>query len=132
METKTNRIFANEDKEFNYRCQAVGIDPTKRQASRYRNKTGLAYNATYLLGLKKAIVSATDILGAANMAYDPHINTIRKAIANRANDKATLRTAIAVARSYKHAVTEAKKALKEAEAQFNAERQSIRSKAGLR
>jgi hypothetical protein len=38
----TNRKFA-ETKGFVDACESAGVDPTQRQASKYRNKKGLAY-----------------------------------------------------------------------------------------
>jgi len=40
----TNRKFAVEDKKFRACCKAMKIEPTKRQASKYRNEKGLAYS----------------------------------------------------------------------------------------
>lgn len=42
----TNRNFADKDKEFFHACCEAGIPPTKRQASKYRNKMGKAYKVT--------------------------------------------------------------------------------------
>jgi hypothetical protein len=39
----TNKKFAEEDKKFKKACDRVGLPPTTRQASKYRNKKGLAY-----------------------------------------------------------------------------------------
>ena len=40
----TNAEFTKEDKVFLGSCQKVGIEPSRRQASKYRNKKGQAYN----------------------------------------------------------------------------------------
>jgi len=39
----TNEAFANNDRVFRKACELAGIQPTKRQASKYKNKKGLAY-----------------------------------------------------------------------------------------
>lgn len=39
----TNKEFSEQDKVFNKACNIAGINPTKRQASKYRNGRGLAY-----------------------------------------------------------------------------------------
>jgi hypothetical protein len=39
----TNREFAEKDKEFRNLCENSGVKPTTRQASKFRNKRGLAY-----------------------------------------------------------------------------------------
>lgn len=39
----TNRKFAEQNKEFIAACRRVEIQPTKRQASKFRNRRGLAY-----------------------------------------------------------------------------------------
>lgn len=41
----SNSRFAKKDEEFIAWCEFVGIEPTKRQASKFRNRKGLAYNA---------------------------------------------------------------------------------------
>ena len=41
----TNKEFAAQDKKFRAACSAAGIEPTGRQASKYRNKQGLAYRS---------------------------------------------------------------------------------------
>ena len=38
-----NVQFAQENEEFIERCERVGIEPTMRQASKYRNGKGLAF-----------------------------------------------------------------------------------------
>jgi len=38
-----NRAFAETDKQFQRSCEKAGVSPTKRQASKYRRKVGLAY-----------------------------------------------------------------------------------------
>lgn len=40
---KTNREFAEQDVKFKDACERVETKPTSRQASKYRNKKGLAY-----------------------------------------------------------------------------------------
>ena len=42
----TNKEFAKENKEFRKVCKTAEVEPTTRQASKFRNKTGRAYNAT--------------------------------------------------------------------------------------
>jgi len=41
----TNKEFAERDKAFRAACEKVGIPPTTRQASRWRRKRGLAWEA---------------------------------------------------------------------------------------
>ena len=41
----TNAEFARTDTQFIGACQIKGIEPTARQASKYRRKKGLAYKA---------------------------------------------------------------------------------------
>jgi len=38
-----NREFAVKDGSFRSACERAGVSPTKRQASKYRRKVGLAY-----------------------------------------------------------------------------------------
>lgn len=40
----TNKEFAKENSTFQKACKTAEVDPTSRQASKYRNKTGKAYN----------------------------------------------------------------------------------------
>ena len=40
----TNKEFASKDKSFRYCCEAAGVEPTKRQASKFRMKKGKAWN----------------------------------------------------------------------------------------
>lgn len=40
----TNREFAGTDTQFKSACESEKIKPTKRQASKYRRKEGIAYN----------------------------------------------------------------------------------------
>lgn len=39
----TNAEFAKEDKRFIKCCEAVKVEPMTRQASKFRNRQGLAY-----------------------------------------------------------------------------------------
>lgn len=39
----TNAEFAASDREFIEACRMAGIPPSKREASKYRNKQGLAW-----------------------------------------------------------------------------------------
>ncbi len=39
----TNKVFSTTNVEFIKSCEKVDIEPTARQASKYRNKKGLAY-----------------------------------------------------------------------------------------
>lgn len=41
----TNADFALSDPDFQAACKCVGLEPTRRQASKYRRETGLAYEA---------------------------------------------------------------------------------------
>jgi len=41
--TETNKKFAAENQEFRSACEAASIEPSKRQASKWRNKKGKAY-----------------------------------------------------------------------------------------
>ena len=40
---KLNFEFARDNKDLAKACQKVGIEPTRRQASKWRNGKGLAY-----------------------------------------------------------------------------------------
>ena len=40
-----NREFSKNDKEFIERCKKAKVEPTKRQASKFRRGKGLAYRA---------------------------------------------------------------------------------------
>lgn len=42
----TNKEFAAQDTKFRKACESANIEPTSRQASKYRSKRGLAYLAT--------------------------------------------------------------------------------------
>jgi len=42
----SNRDFADNNQEFIKDCEKVNLKPTKRQASKYRRKTGKAYKGT--------------------------------------------------------------------------------------
>jgi hypothetical protein len=39
----TNKEYAKENKDFREACEKVKIEPTKRQASKYRHKKGKAW-----------------------------------------------------------------------------------------
>jgi hypothetical protein len=39
----SNKKFAEENKPFNEACEGAGCEPTTRQASKFRNKKGIAY-----------------------------------------------------------------------------------------
>ena len=39
----TNMVFAKTDGNFRAACESAGIPPTRRQASKWRNKMGKAY-----------------------------------------------------------------------------------------
>lgn len=39
----TNRKFSQEDRLFLKACELAGVEPTRRQASKFRNKNGSAY-----------------------------------------------------------------------------------------
>ena len=41
----TNRQFSKQDKAFQDACKAAGIEPTHRQASKFRRGIGAAYAA---------------------------------------------------------------------------------------
>ena len=41
----SNKEFAAQDKKFQAACKAAGVEPTARQASKYRNNQGLAYQS---------------------------------------------------------------------------------------
>ena len=43
MKVVTNKQFAQTDQKFIEACKHAGIPPTKRQASKWRRKQGLAY-----------------------------------------------------------------------------------------
>jgi len=42
---QTNGEFANTNEEFRKACHAAGLEPTRRQASKFRLKFGRAYEA---------------------------------------------------------------------------------------
>ena len=42
----SNRQFAEQDNGFRAKCERAGVEPTKRQASRFRNKKGAAFRWT--------------------------------------------------------------------------------------
>lgn len=42
---QSNRDFAANNTTFQAKCTEVGVEPTKRQASKYRNKTGKVYKS---------------------------------------------------------------------------------------
>ena len=44
---ETNRTFAQTNQLFKNACEQAGIPATKRQASKFRRKFGLAWNATH-------------------------------------------------------------------------------------
>ena len=41
----TNKEFAAQDQKFRVACEVAGIGPSSRQASKYRNNQGLAYQS---------------------------------------------------------------------------------------
>lgn len=41
----TNRLFAKTDARFQEACIRAGVQPTKRQAAKFRRKEGSAYNS---------------------------------------------------------------------------------------
>jgi hypothetical protein len=43
MDQVTNKAFAANDQEFKTACQHVGLSPTAKQASKFRNRKGLAF-----------------------------------------------------------------------------------------
>ena len=47
MAKKTNKDFAKEDNAFQTACTKAGVEPTARQASKYRMQKGKAYNTTH-------------------------------------------------------------------------------------
>jgi len=42
---QTNAVYASENEEFKAACIAASCEATPRQASKYRRKRGVAYNA---------------------------------------------------------------------------------------
>lgn len=44
MKKLSNSEFALQDSHFKDACRAVNLEPSKRQASKWRMKKGLAYN----------------------------------------------------------------------------------------
>ena len=45
MSEKTdNKEFSNEDQAFRAACEKAGVEPTSRQASKWRRKFGAAWN----------------------------------------------------------------------------------------
>lgn len=68
-EVMTNKKFAAEDVAFRNACEAAGLRLTKRQASKWRRHTGLAWNVhrygeSYLTGTSgcQAKLSANKIV----------------------------------------------------------------------
>lgn len=47
----TNKYFANNDTQFQEACILADTKPTKRQASKFKNKKGIAYK-TVTVGVK--------------------------------------------------------------------------------
>lgn len=45
----TNAEFARGDKAFREHCSNAGIEPSRRQASKYRNKEGAAYRSEHFI-----------------------------------------------------------------------------------
>lgn len=45
MSKVTNREFSEVDTKFREACKAAGVQPTKRQASKYRRGLGSAFKA---------------------------------------------------------------------------------------
>lgn len=43
----TNKDFAQKDNLFKSCCEAVGLEPTRRQASKFRNGKGKAYKVKH-------------------------------------------------------------------------------------
>ncbi len=43
MEDTTNKVFATTNKDFMAACTKADVEPTKRQASKYRRKIGKAW-----------------------------------------------------------------------------------------
>jgi hypothetical protein len=53
---ETNKVFSQSDKIFIKSCQAIDIDVTTRQASKWRRQTGSAYKLgrpIHLIELKR-------------------------------------------------------------------------------
>ena len=44
MSKVNNRKFAETDKKFKAACEAAGVEPSKRQASKWRQKRGKAWH----------------------------------------------------------------------------------------
>jgi len=42
-DTMTNREFAKQDQTFKMCCEKAKVEPTVRQASKFRNRKGAAY-----------------------------------------------------------------------------------------
>jgi hypothetical protein len=42
-DTMTNKAFARDDKAFQMCCEKAKVEPTARQASKFRNHKGAAY-----------------------------------------------------------------------------------------
>ena len=47
MSDQTNAEFAKQDGQFQQACAKADVKPTRRQASKFRNKEGSAYQALY-------------------------------------------------------------------------------------
>ena len=54
----TNRSFANRFGPFIKLCEIAGTPPTKRQASKFRNKRGKAWDALRLTATKQGMSPA--------------------------------------------------------------------------
>lgn len=46
-EKPTNKVFAKESTAFKKACEKASVEATSRQASKYRNKKGVAYKGTH-------------------------------------------------------------------------------------
>jgi len=53
MDKITNKEFLEQDQIFKRACELVQLPPTKRQASKFRNKKGKAFKGLKILPLDK-------------------------------------------------------------------------------
>lgn len=54
----SNAEFAKSNELFEYACEAAGIMPTKRQASKFRSRSGLAHR--FINEAKRQLASDND------------------------------------------------------------------------
>ena len=74
----TNEEFARTDRIFNELCNLVGVTPSRRQASRFRNNTGSARSYARLSGaLEQRILSAEKNHERAKTAHGVAVDNVK-------------------------------------------------------